>query len=102
MKYLPNLFYCPKCGKENYDYKNEFESFIITCVNTRDGYGKFIVHYECPKCGNVLAGVIKYLPSECVEYYKDIITQYNENGAYFDKNLLKFATENLKENETKK
>lgn len=101
MKNMISLFYCPKCGKEEQNCDRSTMDIIFTCVNTRDGYGKFIEHYECPNCGNVLAGYIKYLAPELIDYYKDIITQYNENGVYFDPEMLKFATKNLQKTKRK-
>ena len=54
---MKRLFYCPECGKEQYQtnrsgqlYQNE-----ATLSNLRGGYGRPIKHYKC-ECGNFLAG----------------------------------------------
>ena len=84
-----NLFYCPKCKKEEVDI--DINNLVRKVVNCRNGYGRFIIHYICPECGNVLAGFLNHIKKEDIEYYKELISDYNEGGLYFHEGLLNKA-----------
>lgn len=101
------MFYCPKCKKtemdfnrkDNLQYRREYK----TVSNMRGGYGRPISHYLC-ECGNPLAGsmdirglIKNECESEAVDYAKDIITAYNEDGDYFSQDLLDYANEIVRE-----
>lgn len=98
------LYYCPKCGKiEIVSEYSKYKEYVKerTCANIRDGYGRPIQHIKC-SCGNYLAGFIS-LPEECdsddIEYFKNIITDYNENGMYFENDLLQHAIKSYENHE---
>jgi transcription elongation factor Elf1 len=86
------LFYCPKCKLEEYDI--DINTLVRTVVNCRDGYGRFIIHYICPECDNVLAGFLNHIKEDDIDYYKSIIDDYNEGGLYFYDALLNKAQGN--------
>jgi len=90
MKNLNNLayFYCPKCGKEEVDI--DMRTMGEHTVNFRGGYGIPILHFTCPNCGNLLAGGFPVNAHYDREYQKELITEYNEGGMYFNSKLLDF------------
>lgn len=53
---MPYYFYCPNCGYEQSSIKKLPKGGVS---NIRDGYGRPIYHYECPKCGNLDAGAMQ-------------------------------------------
>jgi DNA polymerase II large subunit len=83
------MFYCPKCGKVDMNFNPDKHRDTHTYSNCRDGYGRPIMHFECD-CGNLMAGWI--ITTGCdkddLEYYKDVITEYNEGGLYVNQELL--------------
>jgi uncharacterized C2H2 Zn-finger protein len=89
-----SLFYCPVCKSESYGFDIGIESMIKTAINVRDGQGFFIIHYKCPNCDNLLAGFIQRVDKDYIEYFKEIITEYNEGGSYFIPELLDLASKN--------
>lgn len=102
-------FYCPECKTEDkeFKFKNDKERYLLkTWINVRDGFGQSIEHIKCPKCGNVLSGIIRYRNSdwdikEQQEYFKDIIEMYNKEfkeGGYVTDGKLKELKEQLQKN----
>ena len=89
------MFYCPVCHKEEIKKDYPLRS-SITFVNTRDGYGRPIVHYKC-ECGNLLAGSIDITGYEndnyLLQYSKVLIEGYNKDGRYYTDGLYEAIEE---------
>jgi len=101
---MQNIFYCPKCGKyeENFKFENpKQEKELTTWVNPRDGHGMMIRHIICPNCGNVLSGIIhiRELDEDGIWYSKTIIDQYNKerkDGGYITDGKLEWLINDIK------
>ena len=108
------MFYCPNCKKEVIDRDDIMHSnHDIVLRNLRDGTGRPLYHVICENCSYPLSAIV-YLPKdvhkEDIEYYKSIITDY-QNGHYEKKNnmlnkiienhkkMISFNMENIKEYE---
>lgn len=102
---MKRLFYCPVCGKEQYQtnrsgqlYQNE-----ATLSNLRGGYGRPIKHYKC-ECGNYLAGSMDlsgWEDQESVEYAKDIIRGYSRGGVCYSDDIFDAAKKCYEQNHGK-
>jgi len=70
------MFYCPKCKYEAYIKRKDMPRG--TAPNTRDGYGRPIFHYQCPKCENLDAGYIQINTDteDEKEYSRHVIGMY--------------------------
>lgn len=84
---MTNIFYCPKCGKYEEDFKFESpkqERQLTTWTNPRDGVGFMIQHIICPSCENVLAGIMRVRGNSQDEiwYCKETISMYNKESKY--------------------
>ena len=70
-------FYCPKCGLEDTTSTALPEGTIL---NVRDGFGRPIHHYECPKCHNLDAGYMRFgsmrETKETKAYFRSVISMY--------------------------
>lgn len=67
-------YYCPNCK-----YEDKIKDIPRGAVgNIRDGYGRPISHFECPKCHNLDAGAMSIQDDneEEREYYRSVISMY--------------------------
>lgn len=90
------LFYCPKCEMQQQLNHNPYRN-KETINNMRDGYGRPIRHYLC-ECGNYLAGSIDITgwDNDGVSYAKELITDYNKGGAFYEEGLYEKAEQAYK------
>ena len=111
---MNNLFYCPKCKKQDDafnadDYIPQFGlgklRDDITFLNSRNGYGRHVTHILCPECGYELSGFINYKGlfdenscfshNEHMEYLIDIIKGYSDGSYIETEKLLKLIRKNI-------
>lgn len=101
---MGKLFYCPKCKlySPNHEkiFKNELD-IRKTWLNMRDGYGVPITHVICPKCNNLLAGMVNLHSNDMeeIEYFKQLIEAYGlegKNGGYIRDGELEILIKKIK------
>lgn len=92
------IYYCPKCGKLDIDFKTTRD---IPCVgNIRDGHGRPLYHMKCD-CGNCLAAGMYFSTDEIdkdqslVEYVKHIITGYNKGGILYQDGSYEYVEKRI-------
>jgi hypothetical protein len=82
------IFYCPNCSELEYP-KVSYTDKDIIFNNCRDGYGLMIHNVICKKCSYPLSAFMYCGDDHAIEYYKTLITGY-QNGYYESKeNMLK-------------
>lgn len=95
---MKKYFYCENCKTEVIDFQFDRErkdKDKVTWINSRDGYGRFIIHIIRPFCGDVLNGYIEIRPNEDIndkyvlDYFKDVLQLYQTNRILKDINGLK-------------
>lgn len=97
---MNRLFYCPQCKEEGVNLFTEKEwRNMRTVSHPRDGWGRPVTFYKCPKCGNVLAGSmdINGWEEKCWEYVKSVIKGYNESGTYYHEKLHEYCSKVMNE-----
>lgn len=81
-----SLFYCPNCKKIEIGNISYVEKDTIA-INPRDGYGRMFRYVICKECDYPLSAIVPAINTkdkEEVEYYKSVITAY-QNGEYATK-----------------